>query len=80
MESRSIAIADKTKRLTNWLCPNCFKRIVRTESNPIIPAESKTPTPVIVGNPHNRRSPKVKVSTIDIPITQDAVDQKLETE
>lgn len=77
MESRSIAIADKNKRLTNWLCPNCFKRIIRTETNPVMPIESRSPAPVIVGNPHNRRSPKVKVSTVDIPITQDEIGQKV---
>lgn len=57
---------DLAKRMTTWMCPQCFKRILVTEPNQVLPEEVKMPRKVIVHNPHTKRG-RVYTAAVETP-------------
>lgn len=77
MTGRTVVTEDRRESVTNWLCSACCKRVIHREPNKVQPLEFKMASPTVVGNPHKRRIKIPTISTVDIPITQDELDQKL---
>ncbi len=78
MTSRAVASQDNTKRITNYMCGFCLKRILVTEPNPVTAVEHKIPSGVIVHNPHTKRHKIPVIKATGNVITQNAIDEAIE--